>query len=560
MKVYAITTNSVDGACAAAAVLLKHPDAQVQITSQYSIGKALGKILDQNDQSPHLHICGVGLAGGEEDSRGIRADVAAKLSLIRQRGGNTVWYCGRNYMDIHRDALSRVCDTRFDARMKTNTACVLDALGISGHERARFLTELAGEYWDNSVESPDHQFWHDLVDVSRESYFGKGDREHAVRTIRKLSGTIEYTAEERQRDEAEIEEHERFGFHYALLGSSEQMARLRREIINVAQTDKHVLIVGPMGSGKEFVACALWKRGSRREKPFEKVNCVEFSCDSREAVIRLFGSRGGEEGAIEGVFEKAKDGTVFLRNVDELPLDVQNRLLLLVEEGSFRPDGTRERVETRARIIASTSRDLAVDERFRRDLYYRLGVVRIQVPSFRERIDSNPSDAWVVGDGILEEMEQNGLRLSERDCQAILEYDWPGSMAEYKCVLSHAAYSRRTVWEILRGAIAGSQTGRYREAMHAMSREHPVHETVCSAPPSTNLEPAEEMDSLADGAPEGPLSPIHCKEEVMTDNDIRKLYMKQVWEVCGRNYRDAARRLGVSENTLRKYVRMSQAT
>ncbi|HOX38707.1 MAG TPA: sigma 54-interacting transcriptional regulator [Candidatus Brocadiia bacterium] len=556
MSTHVITTNSVDGACAAAAVLLKRPDADIQITSQYAVGKTLGSILDQNDQSPCVHICGVGLAGGEEDSIGMRADVAAKLSRIRGMGGKTVWHCGRNYMDVHQKSLSEVCEVVFDAAKATNTAAVLAYLNLGSHARAELLLSLADEYWTSRIDGPDHQFWHDLIDLSRERYFGEGDREHAVRTIRKLSGTIEYTAEEMQRDTKEIEQHERFGFHYALLGSSEQMVRLRKEIINVAQTDKHVLIVGPVGSGKEFVACAMWKRGARRGKPFEKVNCAEFVGDSREAGIRLFGSRGGEEGTIEGVFEKARNGTVFLRNVDELPLEIQSRLLLLVEEGAFRPVGAREKVDTHARIIASTSRDLAVDERFRRDLYYRLGVVRIQVPSFRERIDSNPSDAWVVGDGILGEMGQNGLSLSERDRQAVLEYDWPGNVAEYKGVLTHAAFSRRPVWEILEGTGGLSHAVRHREAMYSAMQESPARQAACHASPPENREPVEGMESLPDEASEGPLTPIYSKEDVITDNDIRKLYMKQVWEICGRNYRDAARRLDVSENTLRKYLRM----
>src|SRR6266487_1328927 len=180
-----------------------------------------------------------------------------------------------------------------------------------------------------------------------------------------------------------------------LVGKSPRMQRLFEEIEMVANTDANVFIVGESGSGKEVVANTIHSLSRRRGKPFIAFNCGAISPLLIESEIF-----GHEKGAFtdavrkrEGYFEMAKGGTVFLDEITEMPIELQVKLLRVLEEGKFRRVGGNEEINIDARIIAASNRDpqkAIADGKLREDLYYRLNVFPIEVPPLRERLEDIP--------------------------------------------------------------------------------------------------------------------------------------------------------------------------
>ena len=180
-----------------------------------------------------------------------------------------------------------------------------------------------------------------------------------------------------------------------LVGKSPRMQKLFEEIEMVANTDANVFIVGESGSGKEVVANTIHSLSRRRIKPFIAFNCGAISPTLIESEI--FGhEKGAFTNAIkrrEGYFEMAKGGTVFLDEITEMPIELQVKLLRVLEEGKFRRVGGNEEINIDARIIAASNRDpqkAIVDGKMREDLYYRLNVFPIEVPPLRERLEDIP--------------------------------------------------------------------------------------------------------------------------------------------------------------------------
>src|SRR5258708_10257151 len=180
-----------------------------------------------------------------------------------------------------------------------------------------------------------------------------------------------------------------------LVGKSRAMQRLFEEIEMVANTDANVFIVGESGSGKEVVANTIHSLSRRRTKPFVAFNCGAISPTLIESEI--FGhEKGAFTNAIkrrEGYFELAKGGTVFLDEITEMPIELQVKLLRVLEESKFRRVGGNEEITIDARIIAASNRDpqkAIVDGKLREDLYYRLNVFPIEVPPLRERLEDIP--------------------------------------------------------------------------------------------------------------------------------------------------------------------------
>ena len=180
-----------------------------------------------------------------------------------------------------------------------------------------------------------------------------------------------------------------------LVGKSPRMQSLFEEIEMVANTDANVFIVGESGSGKEVVANTIHSLSRRRNKPFIAFNCGAISPTLIESEI--FGhEKGAFTNAIkrrEGYFEMAKGGTVFLDEITEMPIELQVKLLRVLEEGKFRRVGGNEEINIDARIIAASNRDpqkAIVDGKMREDLYYRLNVFPIEVPPLRERLEDIP--------------------------------------------------------------------------------------------------------------------------------------------------------------------------
>ncbi len=230
----------------------------------------------------------------------------------------------------------------------------------------------------------------------------------------------------------------------AIIGESVAIRTLLGRIELVAPTDASVLIQGESGTGKELVAQALHERSRRREKPLVRVNCAAIPRDLFES--EFFGHvRGAFTGAVRdrvGRFELADGGTLFLDEVREIPLGLQGKLLRVLQEGSFEPVGADRTRQVDVRIIAATNRDLAreIDAgRFRQDLFYRLAVFPIEVPSLRARREDVGLLAAHFLTRAASRLGRPGLRLTRGDVQRLAAYDWPGNVRELASVIERAA-------------------------------------------------------------------------------------------------------------------------
>jgi DNA-binding NtrC family response regulator len=237
-------------------------------------------------------------------------------------------------------------------------------------------------------------------------------------------------------DETQLEH---FG---ALYGACPTMRKLFRKIERLARSNAPVIILGESGSGKELVATTLHQLSARKEQPFIAVNCGAIAENLIES--ELFGhERGSFTGASRthrGCFERASGGTLFLDEITEMPLEMQVRLLRVLETGRFCRVGGDHEIDTNVRVLAASNRDLqqaVASGRLREDLMYRLCVIPITVPPLRERDD----DALLLAGMFLQQLNnehEENKRLSESAKSRILEYCWPGNVRELKNVIHRA--------------------------------------------------------------------------------------------------------------------------
>ena len=249
-----------------------------------------------------------------------------------------------------------------------------------------------------------------------------------------------------------------------LLGESDEMKSLYSEIDRVADIDAAILITGETGSGKELVARALHNRGHRKSGPFVTVNCAALPANLIES--ELFGHVRGAftdaKTAHKGLFLQADGGTLFLDEVGDFPLDLQGKLLRVLEDGSVRPVGADRPTEFDVRIIAATHRDLEAavrEDRFREDLYFRLNVIQLELPPLRER----GTDILLLAQHFVEHF---ALRFNKRvtgisrpAADKLLSYRWPGNVRELKhCIERAVALTRydKIAVEDLTPRVAGS--------------------------------------------------------------------------------------------------------
>lgn len=237
-----------------------------------------------------------------------------------------------------------------------------------------------------------------------------------------------------------VEESQRFE---ELLGMSTPMKRLYELLGRVADLDSSVLLTGESGTGKEVAALALHKRSHRREGPFVAINCAAMPATLLES--ELFGHTAGAftdaKTARKGLFVQAHAGTIFLDEIAEMPLPLQPKLLRALEERTVRPLGGDREVPFDVRVIAATNRNLEAaveDGRFREDLFYRINVIQVEVPSLRAR----GRDVLLLAQHFIEEFAAvTGKRvtgISEPTAQKLLAYTWPGNVRELRNCMERA--------------------------------------------------------------------------------------------------------------------------
>ncbi len=234
----------------------------------------------------------------------------------------------------------------------------------------------------------------------------------------------------------------------AIIGVSPAIRKLKEMIAKIAPTDATVLITGESGTGKELVARAIHGHSHREDARFVTVSCAAIPRELLES--EMFGYvRGAFTGAVrdrEGRFELADGGTLFLDEVAELPIELQAKLLRVIQERQFEPLGSEKTRAVDVRIVAATNvklRERVVKAQFREDLYYRLNVIPLHVPPLRERKEDIP----LLVQHFLKEVEPHrSLMVEDRLTQALMKYDWPGNVRELQSLVVRMIYLRGDDW------------------------------------------------------------------------------------------------------------------
>jgi PAS domain S-box-containing protein len=228
-----------------------------------------------------------------------------------------------------------------------------------------------------------------------------------------------------------------------LIGSSTSLKTVRKNVERVAPTGSTVLITGETGTGKELIARAIHNLSPRKDKPLVKVNCAAIPAGLIES--ELFGhEKGAFTGALTkkmGRFEVADKGTIFLDEIGELPLDLQSKLLRVLQEGEFERVGGTQTFKVNVRVIAATNRDLEQQSKtghYRPDLYYRLNVFPIHLPPLREREGDIPMLVQYFVRKFATDFGKKIDRIPERMMSALQRYQWPGNIRELEHVIERA--------------------------------------------------------------------------------------------------------------------------
>ncbi len=264
-------------------------------------------------------------------------------------------------------------------------------------------------------------------------------------SMEELGMVLDRVSQKREHDSESRELRERLkkqGGLGAIIGQSVEMDRIYRILSKVAGSNHPVMILGESGTGKELVARAIHCNGIFADQPFLPVDCGSLVPTLIES--ELFGYvKGAFTGAMrdkEGLLVAAGEGTVFLDEIGEMPLDLQARLLRALQEREVRPLGATHRVQIRARVLAATNRDLRmmVDQgKFRKDLYYRLNVVNLRLPALRERKSDVPLLIRHFLDRIGKEYGKR-FELSDEALHMLDDYDWPGNVRELENAMERA--------------------------------------------------------------------------------------------------------------------------
>ncbi len=233
----------------------------------------------------------------------------------------------------------------------------------------------------------------------------------------------------------------RSGAQSELIGNSLAINTLRQAIERVAPTNSRVMITGPAGSGKEVVARMLHNLSCRSQGPFVVVNCATMRPEMME--IELFGSEsqtgdGGERQGRVGTFEAAHNGTLLLDGVADMPIETQGKIVRVLQEQIFERVGGSTKVEVDVRVLASATPEIneaIASGRFRKDLFYRLSVVPIEVPPLGERLDDIPLLSEYFIEMAAKNNGQPPRKLSEDAIAFLQAYDWPGNVREFRNII-----------------------------------------------------------------------------------------------------------------------------
>ncbi len=299
-----------------------------------------------------------------------------------------------------------------------------------------FVSNRVKRKWPNGLIQRLRVLWHIFANAMERK---RADQkiQNALAEIRHLKDRLE--AENIYlRDQIDVEYK-----HDEIIGKSAAIQKVLVQVEQVAVTDSTVLILGETGTGKELIARAIHNLSTRKSRAMIKVNCAALPATLIEA--ELFGhEKGAYTGAVAsqiGRFEAANGSTIFLDEIGELPLELQSKLLRVLQEGQFERLGSPKPVDVDVRVIAATNKNLvqAVSEgRFREDLYYRLNVFPVSVPALRERTEDIPLLVWAIVEEFSKVFGKTIDRIPKKNMEAMERYLWPGNVRELRNLVERA--------------------------------------------------------------------------------------------------------------------------
>jgi len=440
-------------------------------------------------------IAGVGLTGDEPR-------LADALKSLKGRGVEISWISSVDFTPSQRETLAPLMKS-----MVRPEGTLLDAVGLFYGVDVSKYAPYAEEGRKTTAEV---RAWHELVDAAMYAHRNYQDEKSYQRAIRYLAEGVGHDAWD-QESRSLVAHYRRYGGR-ELVGKSTTMSTLRDRIARIASfPDARVLILGESGTGKETVALQIHTKSERRNEAFYAFNCASVTPNLLES--RFFGHESGAfTGADKrklGLFELANGGTLFLDEIGEMPLEAQGLLLRVLEGGRFLRMGGNEEISVDVRLITATNRNLPQrvrEGKFREDLFQRLNVVQLRIPSLRE----HKEDIRDIADGWW--LHHHRAHLSEEQISALWEYDYPGNVRELLNLLERATVLGETDFA-------------------ALVAEH------------------REMNAgLTDGAVSDPVSVPDELEAAI------RLHVMRVFDKYGQNVSKTASALKVARNTVKKYV------
>ena len=446
-------------------------------------------------KSKRIIIAGVGLSGDEPR-------LGAALAALKKKGVRVVWISAIDFTDSQRTEIA----PHLEAKVSPDKT-LLEAVGLAfGAD----ITSFAPYAVEGKKTSAEVRAWHELIDASMYAHRNYQDEKSYAKAIAYLANGVRETSWDAEARRV-VAHYRRYG-NRELVGSSELIKKLRERIERIASfPDARVLILGESGTGKETVASQIHNKSPRRNEPFYAFNCASVTPELLED--RFFGhEKGAFTGADKqalGLFELANGGTLFLDEIGELPLYAQGILLRVLEGGRFLRVGGREEIAVDVRLVTATNRNLPArvrEGKFREDLYQRLNVVQLRIPSLRE----HKEDVKDIADGWW--LQHHRKHLGEEQIAALMEYDYPGNVRELLNLLERATVI---------GEEDFAELINEHKEMNAGLTDTAVSE-LAGAP--------EELDAVV------------------------RLHVRKIFDKYGQNLSKTASALKVARNTVRKYL------
>ena len=338
-----------------------------------------------------------------------------------------------------------------------------------------------------------------------------------------------------------------------IIGTSSVMQSVFKNIAKITKTNYTVLITGESGSGKELVAKVIHDYSSRSHSPFIPINMASLPENLIESELFGYekGAFTGAENRTLGFFEKANGGTLFLDEIGDMPIDVQARLLRVLQFGEFSRVGGREVIKTNVRIISATNKNLlnSIDQNlFRQDLYYRLNVINIDLPPLRER----ENDIIDIAKKFLVTFSENSKTMDNSALEFLKGYNWPGNIRELENLFKRVC--ALSTEKIITGEILSELLDK--KEISIVEKDHKIEDTNVKSYSSLNLFLQEFLDKLFDTLDNE--TEIQLFEKFISE--IEKQLITKTLKYYSGNQIRSSKLLGINRNTLRSKIQKYKIT